>query len=198
MLIPFFRSVSEKTIKAIFQTILWSWKCQFFSLWRYQQPRHSTIKILLSWKSKLCDERRINTWNNRSLYLVLVPMSAILGHMRSFTKWHLWRENTINPLHAPWSLSRKSVFCTFVRVLWLSPCFLPSPQSAVLWWLGRGHSRGKRTLTLWELTIWTFPLFLRSRKRTPEGNFHLYCIVLQFIPLLESVHHLVRQLSVYS
>ena len=38
--------------------------------------------------------------------------------MHSFTKWHLWRLIKYHSFDALWSLGRKSVFCTFLRVLY--------------------------------------------------------------------------------
>ena len=54
-------------------------------------------------KTKLCKKRRINNiWNYRSPYLQYhLSNAGHLGwqHMHNFTKWHLWRQNTIPLMH---------------------------------------------------------------------------------------------------
>ena len=52
--------VRNKTTKAIFQKVLWSWKLSIASPRRQRHPVRHTLAVLLSWKSKLCEKRRIN------------------------------------------------------------------------------------------------------------------------------------------
>ena len=109
----------------------------------------TSCRVLSFWKSKLCKKRRINIWNYRSPYLRCRPSCAVLPSdiYGSITKWHLWRQNTIplkhrdhlvgNRYFVPFFVfllyrfrNARSAFYTRVRVLYLSPCFMPSPQSA--------------------------------------------------------------------
>ena len=107
--------------------------------------------------NRLCKKRRINNiWNYRSPYLQYhLSNAGHLGwqHMHSFTKWHLWRQNTI-PLmyrdhlvgnryfvpffvfykesvmlgarfiHDSWVHILYPVRNALVRVLYLSACFV--------------------------------------------------------------------------
>ena len=121
----------------------------------------------------------------------LPPTAAILGwkHIRSFTRWHLWRQNTIPsiqrnhlagnqyfvPLPVFYTQSAvdrphlvrsprfipESVFYT-QSVLRLTPCFIPSPQSAVrstqsavhvLYW-----QSCTRKVSLYRFPLWTLPI----------------------------------------
>ena len=111
-------------------------------------------------KSKLCKKRRINIWNYRSPCLQYhLSNAGHFGwqHMHKFTKWRLWRQNTIplmprdhlvgNRYFVPFFVFYteavmlgprfilESIFYT--QSVMLSPCFIPSPQSVV-----RSHGNG--------------------------------------------------------
>ena len=106
------QDVVRNTTKAIFQTIILSCKLSIASPWRYQQPvRHFTITILVSWKSKLCEKRRSNIWNNRSPYLQCSPS---------------WDDSTCAVLPS-YIYGAKIPFpsCTvFIGILYFCPCFM--------------------------------------------------------------------------
>ena len=107
-----------------------------------------TSSHLLSYrKSKLCKKTRINIWNYRSPCLQCRP-SWLTTHAQ-FTKWHLWRQNTISLMHhdhlvANWYFEPFFVFFTesvmlgpwfipesvfYTQSLMRSPRFIPSPCS---------------------------------------------------------------------
>ena len=116
----------------------------------------TSSRVLSYWKSKLCKKRKINILNY--IYMIAALITYNAGHlgwqnMRSLTKWHLWRQNTI-PLmyrdhlvgnryfvpffvfykesvmlgarfiHDSWVHILYPVRNALVRVLYLSACFV--------------------------------------------------------------------------
>ena len=71
--------------------------------------------VLTYRKSKLCKKRRINIWICRSPYLQCRP-SWVTAHTQFYQVTFMAPK--YHSLDAPWSLGRKSVFCTFLCVLY--------------------------------------------------------------------------------
>ena len=80
-------------------------------LWMFSTVLHLPVLPEI----ETCKKRRINRWNYRSPYLQYHPSSAgHLGWLYQVTFMAL----KYHSFDAPWSLGRKSVFCTFFRVLY--------------------------------------------------------------------------------
>ena len=110
--------VRNETIEVIFQTYVVD--C-FPMKTTAAKLRHFTITILLSWKLKLCEKRRINIRNNHSPYMYLQCQPS-------------WVDSTC--AHLPSDIYGAKIpfpLCTMITlqeiaILYFGVCFIPSSQ----------------------------------------------------------------------